>query len=99
MELLHTGGKPRNGAGFEHFFKRSTLSTDDKLRGWQSDVIVEYIGETTGKMWPTDRLERYRAKEWLAWELDLLFPGISMPRVSRRSRARWGPRDLPCCVA
>ena len=46
----------------------------------QSDVILEYLGETTGKLWPADRMERYRAKEWFAWELDLLYPGIAQPR-------------------
>ena len=50
----------------------------------QSDVILEYLGETTGKLWPTDRIERYRAKEWFAWELDLLYPGIAQPRGIKR---------------
>lgn len=50
----------------------------------QSDVILEYLGETTGKLWPTDRMERYRAKEWFAWELDLLYPGIAQPRGIKR---------------
>ncbi len=50
----------------------------------QSDVILEYLGETTGKLWPADRMERYRAKEWFAWELDLLYPGIAQPRGIKR---------------
>ncbi len=50
----------------------------------QSDVILEYLGETTGKLWPTDRMERYRVKEWFAWELDLLYPGIAQPRGIKR---------------
>lgn len=50
----------------------------------QSDVILEYLGETTGKLWPADRMDRYRAKEWFAWELDLLYPGIALPRGIKR---------------
>jgi glutathione S-transferase len=50
----------------------------------QSNVILEYLGETTGKLWPTDRVERYRAKEWFAWEPDLLLPGIALPRGLKR---------------
>jgi len=50
----------------------------------QSDVILEYLGETTGKLWPSDKMDRYRVKEWFAWELDLLYPGIAQPRGIKR---------------
>jgi glutathione S-transferase len=46
----------------------------------QSDVILEYIGETTGKLWPKSKADQFHVREWLAWELDLLYPGIAMPR-------------------
>jgi glutathione S-transferase len=54
---------------------------DGKLKLCQSNAILEYLAEKTGKFGMGNVEQRQRIREWLAWEADILGPGISGTRA------------------
>ena len=50
----------------------------------QSNVILDYLSEFTGKFRGANPGVTWRAKEWLAWEADRLAPGIYRTRFFSR---------------
>jgi glutathione S-transferase len=50
----------------------------------QSNVILNYLGETLGKFRGEGESQRWRALEWLAWEADRLLPGVGRTRFFTR---------------
>jgi glutathione S-transferase len=46
----------------------------------QSNAILIYLGERSGKFWPSDPSQRIAVLEWLFWEQETLFPGIGRTR-------------------
>ena len=54
---------------------------DGKLKLCQSNAILEYLAEKTGKLGMGGVAQRQHIREWLAWEADILAPGISGTRA------------------
>lgn len=50
----------------------------------QSNAILEYLAEQSGKFAPATTEERQRIREWLFWEADRLSPGIGRTRFFER---------------
>jgi glutathione S-transferase len=50
----------------------------------QSDTILQYLAEQTGKFGGATPKERQRIREWLAWEADRLEPGVGRTRLYER---------------
>lgn len=50
----------------------------------QSNTILEYLAEQTGKFGGASVEERQRIREWLAWEADRLEPGVGRTRLFER---------------
>jgi glutathione S-transferase len=46
-------------------FGRVPVLTDDSLTLWDSHAILAYLGDKTGKMWPTSATGRADALRWL----------------------------------
>ncbi len=46
----------------------------------QSNSILAYLGELTGKFWPAESGLRISILEWMFWEQDVFFPGIGRTR-------------------
>jgi glutathione S-transferase len=51
----------------------------------QSNVILDYLARTTGHFEPADEQDRWRAREWLAWENDNI---TAIAKVRHYSRFR-----------
>lgn len=49
----------------------------------QSNIILDYLAEQTGKF-RGDGMNRWRAREWLAWEADRLAPNVNRTRFYTR---------------
>jgi len=50
----------------------------------QSNVILDYLSDLSGKFRGGDKMSTWHAKEWLAWEADRLAPGIYRTRFYKR---------------
>lgn len=50
----------------------------------QSNAILEYLAEVTGKFGGADVEARQRIREWMMWETDRLNPGIARTRFFTR---------------
>jgi glutathione S-transferase len=50
----------------------------------QSNVIIDYLANLTGKFGGADATERRHAREWLLWEADRLSPGVNRSRFFAR---------------
>ena len=46
----------------------------------QSNAILLYLAELTGKFGASGVVQRYAVLEWLMWEQDMLFPGVGRTR-------------------
>lgn len=46
----------------------------------QSDAILTYLADLTGKYGGATAVERQTVQEWLHWEVDRLYPGLSRTR-------------------
>jgi len=51
----------------------------------QSNVILDYLARSTGRFEPASEQDRWRAREWLAWENDAV---VNVARVRHFSRFR-----------
>ncbi|MBT4906578.1 MAG: glutathione S-transferase, partial [Rhodospirillaceae bacterium] len=56
----------------------------------QSDVILRYLADFTGRFGGRDEAERRRIQEWMAWTSNKLTNGISQARFG----LRWADYDL-----
>ena len=50
----------------------------------QSNAILEYLAEQTGRFGGGDPVERQRCREWLCWSMDRLEPGLFRTRFFER---------------
>src|SRR5260370_35115684 len=62
-------------------FGRVPVLVDGDLTLWDSQVILAYLGEKTGKMWPTSTAGRADAREWL-----FFLPGAPTPPAGVEGR-------------
>jgi glutathione S-transferase len=51
----------------------------------QSNVILDYLARTTGRLEPAEEQDRWRAREWLSWESDAI---TNVAKVRHYSRFR-----------
>ncbi len=51
---------------------------------FESGAILVYLAEKTGLFWPSDPLERYRALEWLMWQMGGFGPMLGQAHHFRR---------------
>src|SRR5260370_36952114 len=71
-------------------FGRVPVLIDGDLTLWDSQVILAYLGEKTGKMWPTSMAGRADALRWLFFLSGRLTPpaGERTTRVRSQGRGR-----------
>jgi GST-like protein len=74
-------------------FGRVPVLVDGDLTLWESHAILAYLGEKTGKLWPSDAAGRAQALKWLFFLSQHISPplpispSIALRRNSRDARA------------
>src|SRR5260370_36503482 len=74
-------------------FGRVPVLVDGDLTLWDSHAILAYLGERTGKMWPTSMAERADALRWLFFLSGHLTPPAGVMASRLRSKAPAVPPD------
>ena len=74
-------------------FGRVPVLTDGDLTLWDAQVILAYLGEKTGKMWPTPMAGRLDALRWLFFLCGHLTPPAGEVANRVRSKVLGVPLD------
>ena len=72
--------------------KRLPVIDDDGFILWESNAILEYLGEREGKLWPKDIRGKANALRWMFFEAAHVTPAVAMrvrnilvaPKVGRK---------------
>jgi glutathione S-transferase len=70
-------------------FGRVPVFVDGDLTLWESHAILAYLGEKTGKLWPSDAAGRAQALKWLFFLSQHIPPpatDLAFNRVAANSR-------------
>jgi glutathione S-transferase len=76
-------------------FGRVPVLVDGDLTLWESHAILAYLGEKTGRLWPTSAAGRADALRWLFFLSGHITPPASELALGIRAKALGIPADEP----